>query len=748
MTFCNGENLLYEEVCKLATMQCIVDYVAFQNPENGFTVLQVHSNNNQDNLKLRGRRSRNSFRAVGTFDFIETGTSLELVGSWERHPRFGRQFTVDYYTELLPSRLAEIEEYLKSGHVKGIGKVYAKRIVEKFGTDTWNVLDFHPERLTEVKGIQNKTVEMVKESWSQNRRMQPLMAFLHKYGIGMSFAPKIYKEFEDQSIEIIKNNPYILIERIDGMGFKRADGLAARMGFSIDSPLRVKAGIQYWLTNYSDCTGSTYAYRNEIIEGVRSDEVLGFSCGHDVVTKMIDDMITDELLMSVMFDNNECIYAIPLYKSEKNVADNFLALQAMPAKGVGNTTSVDISHIEYTLSIEYNDEQKEAIRKAIDPLTKVMVITGGPGTGKTTVTRGIITGLKYLDKQILLAAPTGRAAKRMTEATGCEAKTIHRLLGSKKDYFEHNGSNPLEGDVLIVDESSMIDIYLMNSLLKAVPKNMKLIMIGDVDQLPSVGPGSVLRDLIDSDRCPVIQLTQIFRQAQTSQIICSAHKINEGETLELANSSENDLFFLPRKTSENAIRTVVDLVSNRLPKKYDIAPTDIQVLTPKKKGSTGSITLNEMLQQAINPNGKNISYGNVVFRENDKVIQQENDYEQGVFNGDVGIVSSVDPDNHSLIVRFDDGKEVAYKSTDLNALSHAYAITIHKSQGSEYPIVVMPILREDSFMLERNLLYTGVTRAKKILVLVGSRAAIEYAVKKEKVSTRKTLLKQRLCDLC
>lgn len=735
----------------MATMQCVVDYVAFQNAENGFTVLQVHSKDSAD--RNTSKRRFGGFRAVGTFDFVEPGSSLELYGDWGRHPKFGKQFSVDYYTEIMPKRTAEIEEYLKSGHVRGIGKVYAKRIVEAFGEETWHILDYEPERLSEIKGINANTIEKVKKSWSENRRMQPLMTFLYNHGVSMTYAPKIFKEFREKSIDVLKENPYLLADRIDRIGFKKADDIALKMNFPLNSPLRIQSGIQYWLKQYSANTGSTYASRQEVVEGACGDRVLDIPDAYDLVNRNIDELLNNAKLKSITYREDECIYLRPLYVAEAGVADFIKLLNASPAKGAGNTTSVDVSHIEYQLGINYNEEQKKAIATAVDPLTKIMALTGGPGTGKTTVTQGIIAGLKYLHKKILLAAPTGRAAKRLTEATNTkdtdmEAKTIHRLLGFNGEVFQRDRSNQLEGDVLILDECSMIDIQLMHALLKAVPRNMKVIMIGDVDQLPSVGPGTVLRDVIESEQFPVVRLTQIFRQAQTSQIICGAHAINRGELPVMENGAENDLFFMARRNADDVVQTIVDLVDKRLPTSYNVTSHDIQVLTPKKKGPVGSMELNAALQKRINPTGRKLTRGETTFRVNDKVIQQENNYDHGVFNGDVGIVTSVNPNDHTLVVKFEDGKEVEYTSNRLDELSLAYAITIHKSQGSEYPIVVIPVMKEDQFMLERNLLYTGVTRAKKILILVGTRDAVAYAVKKVKFDERKSMLKEMLCSAC
>jgi exodeoxyribonuclease V alpha subunit len=602
------------------------------------------------------------------------------------------------------------------------------------------------------------------------------MLFLQEHQVSSSFAAKIYKQYGNDSIAVMKENPYRLADDIWGIGFRTADQIAEKLGFGKESYVRLRSGLMYTLSELSN-DGHVYAEKQQLID--KACELLEAS--PETVIMTMDEMLKREELIpekgitKTDEDGNVImpIYLPPFYFAEIGVAGKLKKLAASPAgdqlyvklmearRESGNPElSVSVDVIERKTGMTYDEIQADAIRQAAT--AKVMVLTGGPGTGKTTTTHGIIKAYQSYGLKILLAAPTGRAAKRMTEATGLEAKTIHRLLECKPpEGYQKDEENPLEGDVLIVDECSMIDIILMNSLLKAIPPTMRLVMVGDIDQLPSVGAGNVLRDMIDSDAFPVIRLTRIFRQAQTSRIIMNAHRINEGKMPDISNGKNTDFFFMENEEAESVVPLIVDLVKKKLPNYYHVQPTQIQVLTPMQRGVVGATNLNLSLQEALNPpehevilRGRGATMiqkdclrrSGFVFRADDKVMQIKNNYDKEVFNGDIGIIAAVNADDRTLKVNFDD-RIVEYDVTELDELVHAYATTIHKAQGSEYPIVVMPILMNHYVMLQRNLIYTGITRAKKILVLVGTKKALSYAVRNVTVTKRNTLLKERLQEL-
>jgi exodeoxyribonuclease V alpha subunit len=600
--------------------------------------------------------------------------------------------------------------------------------------------------LIEVEGIGVKRVGMIKESWDRQKEVKNIMLFLQDHGVSTSFAAKIYKAYGNESIDKVKENPFRLADDIWGIGFKTADSIAEKLGFGKEAYVRLRSGVMYTLSDLAD-EGHVYAIREQLIERA----VTLLEAEQESIIMTLDQMLKEKDLIR----EEDAIYLPPFYYAETGTANKLLKLAAQPAEDklwtrlvkarieTGNDDlSVDVERIEATVNMKYDEVQADAIRQAA--LAKVMVLTGGPGTGKTTTTQGIIAAYRAYGLNILLAAPTGRAAKRMTEATGLEAKTIHRLLECKPpEGYQKNEENTLEGDVLIVDECSMIDIILMNSLLKAIPPNMRLIMVGDIDQLPSVGAGNVLRDIIESNKFPVIRLTRIFRQAQSSRIIMNAHKINAGKIPDISNGTDTDFFFIQHEEAEAAASEIVKLVKNNLPKYYKTPSSMIQVLTPMQRGIVGAANLNLVLQEALNPTGEELRRSGSVFRMDDKVMQIRNNYDKEVFNGDIGIVTSIDLEDRSLKVDFD-GRQIEYDVTELDELIHAYATTIHKAQGSEYPIVVMPVLMNHYVMLQRNLIYTGITRAKKILVMVGTKKALAYAVNNITVTKRNTLLKERL----
>ncbi|WP_290391220.1 ATP-dependent RecD-like DNA helicase, partial [uncultured Bacteroides sp.] len=627
-----------------------------------------------------------------------------------------------------------IEKYLGSGLVKGIGPVFAKSIVSKFGTETLNVIDNEPDRLLEVPKLGKKRVERIKESWEKQKDIKEVMVFLQGYGVSTAFAAKIYRKYEKESIKKVKDNPYQLADDIWGIGFKTADGIASKMGYEKNDPRRCRSGILYTLNQLAE-DGHVYAEQDQLVETATKLLEAEDVSVRDALASMIEtkDVIVD----------NEVVYLPPFYYAEDGSAKRLSAL-------LSNIDSNDYSiaaepEMEYgtkTSGIVYDDVQQAAIQKALD--SKFMVLTGGPGTGKTTTTQGIIEAFKARKKAILLAAPTGRAAKRMTEATGMEAKTFHRLLEySPMDGYKRNEENRLEGDVLIVDECSMIDILLFYNLMKAIPEKMRLILVGDIDQLPSVGAGNVLRDIIDSNKIPVVRLTRIFRQAQTSRIVMNAHAINAGNFPNIQNGHETDFFFIKQENPDEIVKLIIGLVRDRLSKRYDYPPKEIQVLTPMQRGTVGAANLNIELQNALNPSGPSLARGGYTYRQGDKVMQIRNNYDKSVFNGDIGYITVVDTNERTLSVTFDN-RLVEYDISELDELVLAYAVTIHKSQGSEFPVVVMPITMKHYVMLQRNLIYTGITRAKKICVLVGTTKALAYAVHNQTVSKRNTKLTERL----
>lgn len=743
-------------------IRCVVERITYQNPENGYSVLKCRVKDYSDLVPV-----------IGNMIDANVGSVLVCDGNWKVDAKYGRQFVAENWEETLPATVYGMEKYLGSGLIKGVGPKFAKKIVQKYGVDTFAVIEDNVEVLIEIEGIGKKRVQMIAESWERQKEVKNIMLFLQEHQVSTSYAAKIYKQYGNDSISVMKENPYKLADDIWGIGFKTADQIAMKLGFGKESYVRLRSGLMYTLSELSN-DGHVFAGKQQLID--KASELLEAS--PETVIMTMDDMLKkEELILEKNIvrtdeDGNSitAIYLPPFFYAEVGVAGKLKKLASSPAgdklytrlmearKSTGNEAlSVDIEAIQQKTHMEYDEVQADAIRTAAT--AKVMVLTGGPGTGKTTTTHGIISAYRAYGLKILLAAPTGRAAKRMTEATGLEAKTIHRLLECKPpEGYQKNEENPLEGDVLIVDECSMIDIVLMNSLLKAIPPTMRLIMVGDIDQLPSVGAGNVLRDIIDSGSFPVVRLTRIFRQAQTSRIIMNAHRINEGKMPDISNGKNTDFFFIENEDAEASVPRIVKLVQENLPKYYGVAPSQIHVLTPMQRGVAGATNLNLSLQEALNPAEHDIfmrDKGRItmpkeclrrsgyVFRADDKVMQIKNNYDKEVFNGDIGIIESVNETDRTLKVNFD-GRSIEYDVTELDELVHAYATTIHKAQGSEYPIVVMPIMMNHFVMLQRNLIYTGITRAKKVLVIVGTKKALAYAVKNVTVTKRNTLLKERL----
>lgn len=706
----------------MTKLRCVVERITFQNAENGYSVMKVKVKGFDDLVTL-----------VGNLLEVPAGAVLLCEGEWRVDKRYGQQFQCETWEEVMPATAYGIEKYLGSGLVKGIGPKFAKLIVGHFGTDTIEVIETDIERLYEVPGIGKKRVEKIRESWEKQKDIKNVMLFLQGFGVSTAYAAKIYRQYGKESIDNVKENPYRLADDIWGIGFKTADGIARKMGYEMNDERRLRSGLIYTLNQLAD-EGHCYAEEEQLIATAKQLLEADEECIRTAMTHAIE---TEDLML-----DGTAIYLPPFYYAECGTANRLNTLVHTKEAGSIFTARFDLAKLQRETGIEYDEVQVEAIRQAI--ASKVMVLTGGPGTGKTTTTKAIIAALQSAGMRILLAAPTGRAAKRMSEATGMEAKTIHRLLEyNPQDGYKRNDENPLEGDALIVDECSMIDIILMNNLTKALPTMMRLVLVGDIDQLPSVGAGNVLRDIIDSGVIPVVRLTRIFRQAQSSRIVMSAHAINRGCFPDISNGQHTDFFFMKQEEPEKVAETIVSLVRDRLPKAYRQPTANIQVLTPMQRGVVGAANLNMALQQALNYNTAALVRGGYTYKEGDRVMQLRNNYDKDVYNGDLGYVHSMDMEERTLTVDFD-GQLVEYEVSELDELTLAYATTIHKSQGSEYPIVVMPVLMTHYVMLQRNLIYTGITRAKKICVLVGQTKALAYAIHNMKVLKRNTRLKERL----
>ena len=722
----------------LEDLQGQIERITFHNDETGFTIAR---------LKVKGFREL--ITAVGNLMAPVPGQVLHATGEWTTHPQFGEQFKIIRYQTLVPATVAGIEKYLGSGLVKGIGPVMAKRIVKAFGKETLDVIEESVERLREVEGIGEKRVGMIGKAWSDQKEIREVMVFLQGHGVSAGYATKIFKQYRNQSIEVVKENPYRLATDIFGIGFITADKIAENLGFAKDSPLRAEAGILYVLSQLSN-EGHVYYPREGLLE--KSCEILGVD--RKIISEALSNLaslkrIVVETLTEETDEAVESAAAVYLYSfhvCEVGIASRLKKLQSAPHSRRKIDAEKAVEWVQKQLSMSLAPNQIEAVKSAVN--SKVMVITGGPGTGKTTIIKAILTIFGRLGIDILLAAPTGRAAKRMSEATGREAKTIHRLLefSPQKMGFQKNEENPLKCDLLVIDEASMIDTVLMYQLLKAVPVDATLILVGDVNQLPSVGPGSVLKDIIDSGAVPVATLTEIFRQAQDSTIIVNAHLINSGVMPRLQPSDEgrNDFYFIEKTEPEDALRIILELVGGRIRKAFGFDPIDdVQILTPMNRGMVGTTNLNVELQKALNPREDGVTRGGRNFRVDDKVMQIRNNYDKEVFNGDIGRIIRIDTEMQELTITFD-GRSVVYDYSDLDELVLAYAVSVHKAQGSEYPCVVIPLLTQHYILLQRNLLYTAITRGKRLVIVVGSKKALGIAVKNDKTQKRFTWLKNRL----
>lgn len=711
----------------------VVERITFMNEENGYGVIKIKSKGFSELLTV-----------VGSLGAVNVGSTLRIKGEWRVDAKYGRQFCAVDYRETVPATAAGIEKYLGSGLIKGIGPAFAKRIVAKYGTDTLRIIEEEPEALIHVEGIGTKRVESIIKAWQDQKEIKNVMLFLQSHEVSTAFAVKIFKTYGKDSIQLVQENPYRLADDIWGIGFKTADKIARKMGFDTQSYQRSRSGLMYTLNALAD-EGHCYALRSQLLEAANVLLEIEMPLLDESINKMLEEQALISQTDGVPEKGSEALYLPPFFFSESGTAKQIARLASWNEGEVLSLQPVDqlLDEIQKTNGIVYDSIQIEAIKKAL--ASRFLVLTGGPGTGKTTTTLGIIKAFKHMGRRVLLAAPTGRAAKRLSEATGMEAKTLHRLLEYKPpEGYQKNEDNPLSCDVLIVDETSMVDILLMYNLMKAVPEGAAVILVGDVDQLPSVGAGNVLKDIISSGVVEVVRLTRIFRQAQNSTIITNAHRINRGEMPVMKGGAGSDFFFIEQEEPQKLVETVRDLCLKRLPGYYRVNPlTDIHVLCPMQRGDTGAQNLNLVLQEALNPSQVTIKYGGRVYRLNDKVMQIKNNYDKNVFNGDIGSIIRIDEEDKTLVIRFDTG-EVEYDATELDEVTLAYATTVHKSQGSEYPIVVAPFTMQHYVMLQRNLLYTCVTRAKKVFVLVGSKKAVALAVKNNKLSDRNTLLASRL----
>lgn len=705
-------------------IQGVVERITFQNEESGYTVAR---------FQPEGRRE--PVTVVGNTLSLTAGESVALKGEWTTHARFGRQFRIESYEKVHPSTVEGMRKYLGSGLIKGIGPVMAGRIVDHFGTKTLEVIEKASKRLVEVEGLGRKRAGMIEDAWKEQREIHNVMVFLQSHDVGTGHAVKIWKRYGQDAISLIRENPYRLSADVWGIGFTSADRIAQKMGIEPQSDQRIMAGIRYVLDTAAESDGHIYLPKEEL--STVCAETL------DVSPEMIAPCIEQLQKIEEVVVEEDRVYKPPLYYAEQGVATRVHQFSSIERIETGDTGR-EIAVIEKRNGVRFAARQKVALEKAL--AHSLLVLTGGPGTGKTTTIRGLIALFEARGKDVALAAPTGRAAKRMAEATGREASTIHRLLkySPGENRFEKNFENQLSAGAVIVDEVSMMDVILMNSLLRAVPLRASLVLVGDVDQLPSVGPGNILKDIIGSGKAETVALNEIFRQARESRIVTNAHSILAGEIPEVDNSRDSDFFFSEVEGPEEVVDTVCGLCRNRLPRAYGVdAVDDIQVLAPMYRGETGAINLNEVLQERLNPDGQELHRGGVRYRVGDKVMQVRNNYDKDVFNGDIGRVAAIDMTNHALAVRYPE-RTVGYDFTELDEIVLAYATSVHKSQGSEYPVVVLPLTTQHYMMLQRNLLYTAVTRAKNLVVIVGTRKAMAIAIRNNRVADRYTSLPQRI----
>jgi exodeoxyribonuclease V alpha subunit len=721
-----------------------VERITYANEENGYVIAKIKVPGRQDLVTV-----------VGNLFTITPGEVLRLAGHWDHHPKYGEQFKVRSYESVLPATVKGIERYLGSGMIKGIGPVMAGRLVSAFGEKTLDIIENNIERLQEIQGFGEKRVEMIRLAWEEQKEIRDVMVFLQGQGVSPAYAVKIYKHYGNDAIKVVTENPYRLAMDIFGIGFITADKIAEKLGIPKDSPVRAEAGVLYVLHQLSDDGHIYYPYEpliNKCADVLQVEE--------STIPYALDSIASQKKVIIEDFTfpnsgdphagtptlNSKAVFLTPLHVAELGIVSRLQALSSYPKQMRLINIDEAIVWAQKTLHMTLSEKQVEAVRSSVN--AKAMVVTGGPGTGKTTIINTIIKIYNKMGQRVLLAAPTGRAAKRMTEATGYEAKTIHRLLEYSPGgtTFKKNETNPLEADLVVIDEASMVDTVLMYHLLKAVSMKATVILVGDVDQLPSVGPGNILKDIIDSEYLPTVRLNEIFRQSKESMIIVNAHKINSGQmpTTFRDEKHKKDFYFFTVEEPEKVLEEIVSLCREKIPSRFGYDPmNDIQVLTPMHKGTVGVTNLNTVLQAALNPGRDELVRGGKVVKVGDKVIQLRNNYDKDVFNGDIGRIVSIDREIQEVIIDFD-GRRVSYEFPELDEITLAYAISVHKSQGSEYPVIVMPLLTQHYMLLQRNLVYTGITRGKKLVILLGTKKALAIAIKNNTPQKRYTMLKERL----
>jgi len=707
-----------------------IESILFYSPDTGYTVCKFSQDDDQ------------VITIIGNFPPLSPGEMLNIKGEWEVNPRFGRQLRVDNYTPVLPSSEKGVEKFLSSGLIRGIGPVLAERIIKKFGADTLDILAEKPGRLREVEGVGTVKLKEIKKSWAENKEIRALIIFLQEHNVSTTFATKLYKQYGDKAFYILKTNPYQVCHDIWGIGFKTADQVALKLGMSLSSPHRAKAYLYYLLEKDIE-QGHVFSREDELIKACTEELELD----EDKIKSALETLIREKLVVAEKSEPSRAIYLPFFHKAETEVADSILKLVSLPLKPPKFDLERAVLNAEKTCRITFSSRQKQAVRESL--LKKILIITGGPGTGKTTIVKAIVDIFSRCGMQVQLAAPTGRAAKRLSEATGKEARTLHRTLEflPKLGGFRRGEKHPLAGDALLIDEFSMVDLPLMFSLLKAVPNSMRLILVGDKDQLPSVGPGTLLRDIIESKQVEVVVLDQIFRQDKHSLIVGNAHRINQGEKIVRPEKGDrdSDFYFLYHEDEQKAFQMILQLCRERIPRKLGLTPLSpqIQLISPMYRGLVGVENLNIELQNVLNPGQSGLKFGNRDFRVLDKVMQIRNNYDKEIFNGDIGSVCEIDRRAYRVTVDFD-GRVTVYSREEMNELVLAYAISVHKSQGSEYRAVVLPLMTQHYIMLQRNLFYTALTRAKQLCCVVGSYKALNIAIKNDKPVNRNCHLKKKL----